>query len=167
MRRIVEIERVSRLPEDFAGLLEDSERAGLRLLRRLAEEWASGANRFDRPGEALLAARIGGALVGIGGLNVDPYASGPGVGRVRHVYVLSSRRRLGIGQALVEAIVDAARGRFARLHLRTANPEAARLYERLGFCPGANDVACTHVLPVHGANVAPTTPAPGSPQSSR
>ena len=141
------IERLADLPAaGFVGLLAESELAGLRFLRRLADEWASGVNRFDRPGEALFAVRMGSGLVAVGGLNVDPYAMTPRVGRVRHVYVLSAHRRLGIGRQLVAEIVAAARGRFDTLRLSTTNPAAARLYERLGFRPSSDDVHCTHVL---------------------
>lgn len=37
-------------------------------------------------------------------------------------------------------VIESARGRFARLHLRTTSAAAARLYERLGFrsTPGAS-----------------------------
>jgi len=115
-------------------------------VRRLADEWASGANRFDRPGEALFVARSAGDVVGVCGLNVDPYATAPDVGRVRHLYVLRAHRHRGIGQQLVTAIVQAARGRFQRLRLRTQNPEAARLYERLGFRAAVDATDCTHVM---------------------
>src|SRR5262245_15429634 len=133
------------LHEDFSALLADSERAGVGFVRRLADEWASGTNRFARPGEALFGARVGGELVGVCGLNVDPYATLDRDGRVRHLYVRVSHRRLGVGGRLVEAIVDAARGRFDRLRLRTSNPEAARLYERLGFHRRDDVLHCTHV----------------------
>src|SRR5262249_51280807 len=66
-------------------LVVESERFGLRLVRRLTEEWASGVNRFDRPGEILFGAFIDGRLVGVCGLNVDPYAGNERVGRVRHL----------------------------------------------------------------------------------
>ena len=129
----------------LAALIAESETLGLGFLRRLADEWESGRNRFDAPGEVLLIATIDGVAVGVCGLNVDPYAGRPGDGRVRHLYVLRSHRRLGIGRQLLEAVLDAARGRFDRLHLRTGNPAAARLYERLGFHPvaGGDD---SHVL---------------------
>ncbi len=52
--------RVDRLrdpmPEGLAALLADDERAETRFVRRLVDEWASGANRFDRPGEVLFGA---------------------------------------------------------------------------------------------------------------
>jgi GNAT superfamily N-acetyltransferase len=135
-------------PERLAALLIDSERAGQRFVRRLVDEWASGVNRFDRPGEILLAAWRGHELVGVGGLNVDPYAGTARVGRVRHVYVLSTYRRLGIGALLVAEIIDAAQGRFGSLRLRTLNPDAAQLYERLGFRRRDGVAECTHVLEI-------------------
>ena len=132
----VRVERLIEASSDlFDALVDESERQGYRFVPRLADEWASGANRFDRPGEALFAARIDGRLVGACGLNVDPYTRVVGVGRVRHlyVYVLADYRRLGVGRQLVEQVLDAARGRFGRLRLSTQNPAAAQLYERLEF----------------------------------
>lgn len=141
------IERLTDLPAaGFIVLVAESEQAGLRFLRRLADEWTSGVNRFDRPGEALFGARIGRELVAVGGLNVDPYVQNPRIARVRHLYVLSAWRRHGIGARLVTEIVEAARGRFERLQLRTTNPEAARLYERLGFERRDDVPHCSHVL---------------------
>ena len=134
-------------PEQLAALIAESEAHGLRLVRRLADEWATGVNRFDRPGEALFVAGDARQIVGVGGLNVDPYAGNPTVGRVRHLYVLTSYRRLGIGERLVAEIVAAARDRFQTLRLSTSNPEAARLYERLGF-RRANAADCTHVMAI-------------------
>jgi ribosomal protein S18 acetylase RimI-like enzyme len=143
----VKIERLSALPPDgFDPLIVDSERAGLGFVRRLADEWGRGANRFDRPGEALFAAWVGGRTVGVCGLNVDPYAGEESIGRVRHLYVLSGYRRLGIGQRLVVEVIEAARGRFARLHLRTTNPMAARLYARLGFRETVGRSDCSHIM---------------------
>lgn len=128
------IERLRGEPvEHLQALITESERQGFRFVRRLVEEWSSGANRFDRPGEVLFVARSGGDVVGVCGLNVDPHADDPKVGRVRHLYVLVPHRRAGIGEQLVADIVEAARGRFERLNLRTTNAAAARLYERLGF----------------------------------
>ena len=84
----VDAVRVASL-DHLGPLIDDSEREGLRFVRRLADEWASGANRFDRPGEMLFVAWGEGQVVGVAGLNVDPYTDGSGVGRVRHLYVLA------------------------------------------------------------------------------
>ena len=146
------IERLPELPADrVAPLITESEQAGLRFVRRLAEDWATGRNRFDRPGEALFGALTGGHLLGVCGLNVDPNADDPSVGRVRHLYVLTAHRRLGVGRQLVVTVVAAAHGPFAMLRLSTANPEAARLYEALGFRRQTADAHCTHVMALAAA----------------
>jgi ribosomal protein S18 acetylase RimI-like enzyme len=148
----VRIERLHDLPDDrLAPLITESEQAGLRFVGRLAEEWESGRNRFDRSGEALFGALTDRHLVGVCGLNIDPYAVGPRVGRVRHLDVLTAHRGLGVGKQLVGAVVVAARGPFVTLRLSTANPAAARLYESLGFCRHPGDAHCTHVLELAGA----------------
>lgn len=141
------IERLNELPTEALGpLVADSEQAGLRFVRRLLDEWASGRNRFDRPGEALFGAVVDGPMVGVCGLNVDPYTAEPGVGRVRHLYVLSAYRKLGVGQRLVAEVVVAAQGTFGTLRLRTENQAAARLYERMGFRRCADLADCTHLM---------------------
>jgi GNAT superfamily N-acetyltransferase/2'-5' RNA ligase len=139
------IERWRELPgEAVAPLVTESEGVGLRLVRRLVDDWASGANRFDRHDEAFFVAVQDGRVIGVCGLNVDPYAGAPRVGRVRHLYVLTAHRGGGVGRSLVEAVVEAAGGRFDELRLRTQNPAAARLYERLGFAPCTDAPASTH-----------------------
>jgi len=140
------IERLSDVTlGDFADLLSESERLGSRIIRRLVEEWGNGANRFDRPGEVLFGARGTGRLIGICGLNHDPYAGDERIGRVRHLYVLSTSRRKGMGQQLVLHVIQAAQGRFDELRLRTNNPAAARLYEELGFRPCDDSGDYTHL----------------------
>jgi GNAT superfamily N-acetyltransferase len=148
----VDIQRPYDLPMgSFAALIAESEQSGFRFVRRLANEWAGGTNRFDKPGEALLAAWVGGQLVGVCGLNIDPYAGDDRVGRVRRLYVLARYRRLGIGGRLVEAVVRAARGRFISLRLRTESPAATAFYERLGF-RRVELPDCTHVQELEVAN---------------
>jgi GNAT superfamily N-acetyltransferase len=145
----VRIERLLQLPAvHLAPLIDESEQAGLRFVSRLGEEWESGRNRFDRSGEALFGALTDRGLVGVCGLNVDPYAGEPRIGRVRHLYVVIAHRRHGVGRRLVGAVVAAARGSFATLRLSTTNPQAARLYETLGFRRRADDARCTHVLEI-------------------
>jgi GNAT superfamily N-acetyltransferase len=144
------IQAVTQLPlAELALLITESRREGWQNIRRLADDWASGTNRFDRPGEQLLLARIDGQVVGVCGLNVDPYAGDVSIGRVRRLYVVEVHRRHGVGRALVHAVIAAATGQFATLRVRTHDADAAQFYERLGFEPSADSGHCTHqmVLP--------------------
>jgi GNAT superfamily N-acetyltransferase/uncharacterized glyoxalase superfamily protein PhnB len=147
---VISLDRLCQAPGDVLGaLLVDSDADGVPFVRRLVDAWSTGANRFDQRGEALFVARRAGEIVGICGLNIDPYAAPPGemrVGRVRHLYVLSTHRRRGIGERLVTAVMQTARVSFDRLHLRTSNSAAARLYERLGFRRCGGDPHCTHII---------------------
>src|SRR5271156_3087694 len=100
-------------------LREESSREGYRFMERLCEEWVSGANRFNGPGEVLFLAVVDDQVVGVCGLNRDPYAHGARTGRVRRLYVLPTYRRSGIGQALLEAVIAHAHENFDLLRART------------------------------------------------
>ena len=158
----IEIQTVRSLPlEDLTPLVEESESEGFFPLGRLVREWQSGQNRFDQPGEALFVARRGERILGICGLNRDPYVSPPDpqVGRVRHLYVAIAARGSGVGGRLVRAVIAAALGHFTRLRLRTDCPIAARFYRSLGFVPTPDDPTATHAmeLPPASADVDQTT----------
>jgi len=148
------IERLSDLPShspsrSIDALVAESERAGLRFLRGLIEEWTKGANRFDRPGEALFDALTDGRVIGAGGLNVDRM---PRRRRSAGCATCTSCRPIGgpgLALQLVGAVIEATRGRFDTLRLRTESPAASRLYEKMGFrrCAGVAD--CTHLTEPH------------------
>jgi GNAT superfamily N-acetyltransferase len=146
----VTVDRLRDLPLDaLAPLVAESEQADWRFLQKLQDEWAAGANRFDKPGEALFAGWVAGRLIGVCGLNVDPYIEDGRIGRLRHLYVLSDFRRLGVGRRLVEAVLAAAKDRFAVLRLRTESAEAGEVYEKLEFRRLSELPDCTHVLEVY------------------
>jgi GNAT superfamily N-acetyltransferase len=143
----VTVDPVNDLPPDaLAPLIAESEREGWQFIRRLADEWVVGTNRFNRPGEMLFVARVDGSIIGVCGLNADPYAADEATGRVRRLYVLRAYRGSGVGRQLVRAVIAAATGRFQRLRVRTESPEAGQLYQRLGFQPVAGVADCTHTL---------------------
>lgn len=124
-------------------LRAESSREGFRFMERLCEEWVSGANRFDDAGEALFLALADGGVIGICGLNCDPYSPDARTGRVRRLYVLRAHRRGGVGRALLEAVIAHARKHFDRLRVRT--DAADDFYNAHGFRRVASDEA-THVL---------------------
>ncbi len=130
---------------DFEALHHDALQTGFGALTRLIDEWRSGANRFAKPGEILLAAWIGDRMAGIGGLNIDPYENRPDVGRIRRLYVLSNARRRGVGTHLVAAIESAASAsEMATIQLRTVDQRSATFYEGLGFLPIHGEATVTH-----------------------
>jgi GNAT superfamily N-acetyltransferase len=136
----------------IAGLEElraDAAREGYAFLDRLAEEWASGANRFDGPGEVLCGCLDRGDLVAVGGLNRDPFLDDARIGRIRRVYVRPAWRNQKVGTTLVVWLVDFACQSFEAVRLRAENPGAARLYERLGFTR-IDDAHATHILRFDG-----------------
>ena len=118
---------------------------GFLFIERLWKEWENGKNRYTGPGEKLFGCMDQAALVAIGGLNQDPFDGRSGIGRIRRVYVRPAWRNKGIGQALVHTLVENARTSFTALHLRTGNPTAARLYERMGFSRSLI-LNATHIL---------------------
>lgn len=143
----VTVARLCDLPADtLAPLVAESEREGWQFVRRLADEWAAHANRFDQPGEALFAAWVDGKLVGVCGLNVDPFVADLAVGRVRRLYVLRAFRGRRVGRQLVEAVIQSARARFQCLRVRTESGVASQLYRQLGFVATVGVPDCTHVL---------------------
>lgn len=118
---------------------------GFLFVERLCEEWDKGNNRFNEPGEKLFGCMDNAELVGIGGLNRDPFESRSEIGRIRRVYVRPAWRNKRVGQTLVHTLIEYARTNFTELHLRTDNPTAARLYERVGFSRRPT-LSATHVL---------------------
>jgi GNAT superfamily N-acetyltransferase len=142
---MVIIERINSLAIDrLSALVAEADATGFHGLVRLVEDWRSGLNRFNEPGEALFLASDEGAVVGVCGLNCDPYLDDPMVGRVRHLYVAVVHRRKEIGTRLVRAAIGAARGQFAQLRLRSDSPIADAFYRSLGFMPVIGEPACSH-----------------------
>jgi hypothetical protein len=83
------IQRATHLPVDrLFNLLSASQQEGFHSIHRLIYDWEAGHNRFNRPGDALFAAEQNNCLVGVCGLNNDPYCTDSTIGRVRRLYVL-------------------------------------------------------------------------------
>jgi GNAT superfamily N-acetyltransferase len=141
----IQITRLDSLPPGIEALRSEAAGQGFLFVDRLVSGWASGANRFCRPGECFLGACADGHLVAVGGLNIDPYLMRTDVGRIRHVYVLDGWRRTGIGQALMDRLLSEARGYFGEVRLRVAADSTAGFYLRCGFSP-ANDATASHAL---------------------
>ncbi|OFX03814.1 MAG: hypothetical protein A3E78_12950 [Alphaproteobacteria bacterium RIFCSPHIGHO2_12_FULL_63_12] len=118
---------------EIDALVKEARAEGYSHIDRLVENWRNCSNRFDLPGEILLAARFRGRIVAVGGLNCDPYLENPRIGRVRHLYVMPNHRRTGVGHRLVGALLERARGHFAVVRVRAAKGDAPLFYDAIGF----------------------------------
>jgi GNAT superfamily N-acetyltransferase len=141
------IEHLTALDPDRAGsLVAESQREGFKFLARLRDEWVSGTNRFDRPGEALFGLFDGRELVGIGGINrLDELT-----GRLRHVYIRPSQRRHGWGSLLVGHILSHAVGHFRYVVLRTDTESGDCFYRACGFTAIRDSSDPTHRIQLPG-----------------
>ncbi|MCM3782306.1 GNAT family N-acetyltransferase [Neobacillus mesonae] len=127
-------------------LVEESTNEGFRHIKRLVTDYEAKVNRFDTDGEALFLASKNGDIVGVCGLNKDPYSVKEEVGRVRRLYVSPSVRRFGVGRMLMNSVMIEAADHYKILVLRTDNPDAYIFYRSLGFSVKVNSQYDTHFL---------------------
>lgn len=146
MREVV-VERVTALSKIgyLDRLVEASVRDGRRMLVRLVADYDAGTNRFDRPGERLVVARREGRLIGIVGLNVDPFLDDARVARIRRLFVDPAERRRGVARALIQALLVDASVCFDRVRVRAGTAEAGPFYDALGF-ERVDEADATHAL---------------------
>lgn len=143
----IKIEREKELDYlELESLIQDSQVEGFAFVQRFVDEWKAEANCFNRKGEIFLTAKENDRVVGCCGLNIDPYYRVSGLGRVRHLYVLSSKRRQGIGSQLIKEIIREAKHNFDWLNLRTNDAEASLFYLAQGFKRSYERPECTHIL---------------------
>ena len=133
------------LPSGFDTLRAEARAEGYRFVERLTNDWISLTARFDRDGEALLAARVNGVLAGIGGLTIDPVVLD--ALRMRRFYVRLAYRRSGIGRKMAAALLEPARS-AGRLVTVNAAPASAAFWKSLGFGADARD-GHTHIYKLH------------------
>lgn len=127
---------IDRLPAGFDALREEARAEGYLFVERLAADWAARRMRFDRDGEALLAAHVTGVLAGIGGLTIEPVL--PGALRMRRFYVRPLFRRAGIGRRLATALLERARTTGLLVTVNAA-PASVPFWESLGFALDMRD----------------------------
>ena len=139
------IARLHELPlNDLRPLIEESRVEGFKFLQRLQDEWFSGANRFDRDGEAFFGYFSGATLVGVGGINRQTSTCG----RLRRCYVLPDWRRRGIGRRLVGHILLFSAEFYKEVVLHTESASADAFYRELGFSRIPNSKDPTHRITI-------------------
>ncbi|MBY5351491.1 GNAT family N-acetyltransferase [Rhizobium leguminosarum] len=134
----IDIRRLrDQLPQEIADLESEARREGYLHVARLIDEWSAGDIKFEHHGERLLGAYIDDALIGIGGVTVDPAMSG--ALRMRRFYIRPAMRGCGIGRMLALVLLDPARSCCSIVTVHAGNDDAARFWESLGFQPHGRD----------------------------
>lgn len=137
------IEDLSRV--NLTELIRESELEGYRFVRRLAEDYEKGRNRFDQPGEGLFGVwDEAGKIVAVGGVNRSPFSEDGRIGRLRRFYVHPNARRQGIGSLLVKEITQFSKESFHEMTLRTDSSKADAFYLANGFTPTDHFPESTH-----------------------
>jgi GNAT superfamily N-acetyltransferase len=132
---------------DIDNLIQESKEDGFRFVERLFQEYREGTNTFNKLGESLYGVFTNaGAIVAIGGLNIDPFSTQNKIGRVRRFYVSKYYRRNGLGKLLLDRIVEDAKNHFNILVLHTDTNRASQFYTSSGFSKDDQHPNSTHCL---------------------
>jgi len=130
-------------------ILTESQKNGYGMIERLITEWESGATDFSGENEAYFAYEKHGEVLGVGGINEEPYLRIKEYGRMRHLYVLKKWRRKGVGREIVSATIEFAKDHYNLMTLMTPKDGSADVfYESLGFkkCDSLERVSHTLIL---------------------
>jgi GNAT superfamily N-acetyltransferase len=134
-----------RLPPGLEGLAQAAAAEGVRNVRRLIENWESGAQRFDQDGAALFAAVDGETVAAIGGVRRETDTDESAM-RMHRFYVDPSYRRLGLGSRLAREVMTHALSHASVLTCNArASAAAAPFWEALGFAK-ADGISYTHIF---------------------
>jgi len=150
------IKQVFTLPSDLDHeLVPASIREGFEPIKWLQDDWDSGKNRFNKHGEAFYVARSDERLIGVCGVNRDPYSKDDSMCRLRRLFVLPGFRRRGVGTLLVERAMIGARDHFTAARLRTLDDQSASFFEAIGFRKVEDQEAATHEMKFDGVSKEP------------
>jgi len=121
-------------------ILAESEREGFCFVRRAAEEWTSGANRFSKEDEAFFGVFERDRLVALAGINRESEHRG----RLRRFYVRREARRMGIGGQLLRHVLAFAARHYTEVVLRCDTGAADSFYCVQGFSRADSEGNITH-----------------------
>ncbi|MFK4469068.1 GNAT superfamily N-acetyltransferase [Bacillus sp. RC252] len=127
-------------------LIQESTKEGFNFLIKLINEYESKRNTFSKTGECLYGIFRGNTLIGIGGLNQDPYTKDNKIGRLRRFYIAKDYRRKGLGKLLLGRILGDAKIYFTIVVLHTDTEQGDQFYTSNGFVKGAMYVGTSHYL---------------------
>lgn len=91
---------------EYDYLVQESKDEGFNFLLKLINEYENEINTFNKTVECLYGIFQGEKLIGIGGLNVDPYTENNKIGRLRRFYISKDYRRTGLGNLLLNRLLS-------------------------------------------------------------
>ncbi|MGG1342659.1 GNAT family N-acetyltransferase [Bacillus toyonensis] len=143
----IHIQQIDNLMKyEISHLVQDSKEGGFNFLIKLINEYENKINVFNKTGECLYGIFQGEKLIGIGGLNEDPYTENNKIGRVRRFYIAKEYRRKGLGRLLLVRILSDAKKYFNIVVLNTDTEQGDKFYTSGGFVKGEKYVGASHYL---------------------
>ncbi|PGZ52908.1 GNAT family N-acetyltransferase [Bacillus anthracis] len=121
---------------EFKYLVQESKEEGFNFLKKLINEYENKLNTFNKTGECLYGIFQGEKLIGIGGLNEDPYTENNKIGRLRRFYISKDYRRIGLGKVLLNQLLSYAEKNFKVVVLHTDTKQGDAFYTANGFVKG-------------------------------
>lgn len=118
---------------EFKYLVQESKEEGFKFLKKLINEYENELNTFNKSGECLYGIFQGEKLIGIGGLNADPYKENNKIGRLRRFYIAKDYRRIGLGKLLLNKLLSHAEKYFKVVVLHTDTKQGDVFYTANGF----------------------------------
>jgi len=127
-------------------LIQESTKEGFNFLIKLINEYESKRNTFSKTGECLYGIFRGDTLIGIGGLNQDPYTKVNKIGRLRRFYISKDYRRIGLGKLLLKKLLRHAEKYFHVVVLYTDTKRGDEFYSANGFVKIGNYKGSSHLI---------------------
>lgn len=121
---------------EYRHLVKDSKEEGFNFLIKLINEYENKINAFNKTGECLYGIFQEEKLIGIGGLNEDPYTVYNKVDRIRRFYISKEYRRIGLGNLLLNRLLCHAEKYFEVVVLHTDTGQGDAFYTANGFVKG-------------------------------
>ncbi|HDR7794390.1 TPA: GNAT family N-acetyltransferase [Bacillus luti] len=133
----IQIKKIEDLLEcESNHLVKESKKEGFHFLTKLRNEYENNINTFRKIGECLYGIFQDEELIGIGGVNVDPYTEDTKVGRLRRFYISKDYRRRGLGNMLLNRLLSHAEKYFDVIVLYTDTKQGNVFYTANGFVKG-------------------------------
>ncbi|RWS44848.1 GNAT family N-acetyltransferase [Bacillus mycoides] len=127
-------------------LVMESKEEGFNFLIKLINEYKSKRNAFSKTGECLYGMFRDDKLIGIGGLNQDPFTKDNKIGRLRRFYIAKDYRRKGLGKSLVKQLLSHAEKYFHVIVLHTDTKQGDKFYSANGFEKGEDYKGSSHYI---------------------